>query len=241
MISILRKIRRSFIDSGSIRKYFFYALGEIILVVIGILIALEINNWSAEKKEREMEVKILREIDQNLNLDLNDHYQNMTYVDGIIRSSKIVLNHLNNDLPFHDSLKVHFGWLPMAANFDAVISGYELMISEGVDIIQNDSLRNDISYLYNNQYSWLRSWLKDRQYTDRPVVLDQMILNFEVIRPFDYAVPSDFESLKSNSSFKAAVSHYSYSFELTARFYAPIIQNVEKLRVDIKKEIDLNR
>ena len=41
-------------------KYFKYAIGEIVLVVIGILIALQINNWNEQEKENEFEKKILK-------------------------------------------------------------------------------------------------------------------------------------------------------------------------------------
>jgi hypothetical protein len=50
MLTFLRKIRRSLIESGAARKYLLYAIGEIALVVIGILIALQINNWNEERK-----------------------------------------------------------------------------------------------------------------------------------------------------------------------------------------------
>jgi hypothetical protein len=52
MLTFLRKIRWSLLESGSARKYIFYAIGEIALVVIGILIALQINNWNEWKKDR---------------------------------------------------------------------------------------------------------------------------------------------------------------------------------------------
>ena len=58
MLSFFRKIRRSLIESGSVQKYLFYAIGEIALVVIGILIALQINNWN-EKRKTKADVKIL--------------------------------------------------------------------------------------------------------------------------------------------------------------------------------------
>lgn len=51
MLTFLRKIRRSLIGSGSTGKYVLYATGEIALVVIGILIALQINNWNSQKTE----------------------------------------------------------------------------------------------------------------------------------------------------------------------------------------------
>ena len=52
MLGFLRRIRRSLIDQGHLKKYFIYAIGEIILVVAGILIALQINNWNEQRKSR---------------------------------------------------------------------------------------------------------------------------------------------------------------------------------------------
>ncbi len=50
MKKFFRKIRRSLLEEGKIGKYFKYAIGEIILVVIGILIALQINNWNENRR-----------------------------------------------------------------------------------------------------------------------------------------------------------------------------------------------
>lgn len=52
MISFLRKIRQRLLKENHFSKYLLYAIGEIILVVIGILIALQINNWNEEKKSK---------------------------------------------------------------------------------------------------------------------------------------------------------------------------------------------
>jgi hypothetical protein len=52
MIKFFRKIRQNLIMKNNTVKYFKYAIGEIILVVLGILIALQINNWNESKKMR---------------------------------------------------------------------------------------------------------------------------------------------------------------------------------------------
>lgn len=62
MLRILRKLRQSLVDGSKVRSYFFYAVGEIFLVVIGILIALEINNWNQNLIERRKEQLLLQEI-----------------------------------------------------------------------------------------------------------------------------------------------------------------------------------
>ena len=52
MITFLRKVRKSFIDKGSFSRYVFYAIGEILLVVIEILIALQVNEWNEGRKNK---------------------------------------------------------------------------------------------------------------------------------------------------------------------------------------------
>jgi len=51
MIKFFRRIRQKLITEGSLSKYLIYAIGEILLVVIGILIALQINNWNEKQKQ----------------------------------------------------------------------------------------------------------------------------------------------------------------------------------------------
>ena len=55
MIKLIRKIRQRLLIKNNISKYLLYAIGEIILVVIGILIALQFNNWNEQKKELKLE------------------------------------------------------------------------------------------------------------------------------------------------------------------------------------------
>ena len=69
MIKFFRKIRYDLMSSGKTSKYIKYAIGEIILVVIGILIALQINNWNEDRKNATNEAHILNEILNNLNED----------------------------------------------------------------------------------------------------------------------------------------------------------------------------
>ena len=70
MLTVLRKIRKTLINSGSTRRYALYAIGEIALVVIGILIAVQINNWNTERIERKEEQLYLKRMVQDLEQDL---------------------------------------------------------------------------------------------------------------------------------------------------------------------------
>ncbi len=72
MLSFLRKIRKSLIESGLARKYLLYAIGEILLVMIGILLALQVNNWNEERKDKQSEIKILKGLEKDIvaNIDI---------------------------------------------------------------------------------------------------------------------------------------------------------------------------
>jgi hypothetical protein len=69
MIKFFRKIRQNLLMENKTRKYFKYAIGEIVLVVIGILIALQINNWNETKLERKVEKEYIVSLIEDLKTD----------------------------------------------------------------------------------------------------------------------------------------------------------------------------
>jgi hypothetical protein len=70
-MKFFRKIRYGLLEKNKIGTYIKYAIGEIILVVIGILIALSINNWNGNKKSERLQENIIKEIELNLKTDLS--------------------------------------------------------------------------------------------------------------------------------------------------------------------------
>jgi len=70
MIKFFRKIRQNLISEGKTTNYLKYAFGEIVLVVIGILIALSINNWNEKRKIEKMGKEYIREIYTDLTNDI---------------------------------------------------------------------------------------------------------------------------------------------------------------------------
>lgn len=62
MISLFRKIRQKLLSQSKVSRYVIYALGEIVLVVIGILIALQVNNWNLERIDQKAEKNALQDL-----------------------------------------------------------------------------------------------------------------------------------------------------------------------------------
>lgn len=162
MIKFFRKIRYNLMETGKTSKYLKYAIGEIILVVIGILIALQINNWNEFNKERENEKIILNEIRENLKFDLEDFESNIANLQNKIISAKTLLKIIDNKSDYNDSIGYFFYYLKTYPHFSNKSNGYNLLQSKGLDIIQNDSIRKRITDLYEDRYKYLITYEKER-------------------------------------------------------------------------------
>ena len=94
MIPFFRKIRKKMADDNKPLKYMRYAIGEIVLVVIGILIALQINTWNEGRKKSSLTKTYRLKIIEELNSDI----KNLTFLDSMnsIYTSRI-LNHIGNN------------------------------------------------------------------------------------------------------------------------------------------------
>ena len=72
MIKFFRKIRQKLLSENKFSRYLIYAIGEIVLVVFGILIALQINNWNEKQKQKKQLDSIYITVQQNLKTDLKN-------------------------------------------------------------------------------------------------------------------------------------------------------------------------
>ena len=126
MIKFLRKIRLRLIAESKFSNYLIYAIGEIVLVVIGILIALSINNWNEEKKEKKELNQYLSSLKENIKEDIQVLDSLIKRRELIInRSKKEQLNFLNKTFNFDDtrwalSSYVDFYLQPNTSAYDAL-------------------------------------------------------------------------------------------------------------------------
>ena len=92
MIKFFRKIRLNMIKENRVSKYMLYAIGEIILVVFGILIALSINNWNEDRKSRKQEVKYLKNLNSDVALEIQNNDSIINYREVTAKAAAHLLN-----------------------------------------------------------------------------------------------------------------------------------------------------
>ena len=152
MIKLFRNIRQNLLNEGKTTKYFKYAIGEIILVVIGILIALSINNWNENRKTAIIEKNILIEISNGLKKDLIDINHNVQGHLSGINSVKYWTKIINTENVNTDSVQIEYHRLLRTYASIQNTSSYESLKSRGLELVRNDSLRLKIISLYEEDY-----------------------------------------------------------------------------------------
>ena len=144
MIQLFKKIRKQLLIKSKLSTYSLYAIGEIVLVVIGILIALAINNNNEFKKTKIKELNYLSGIKSDLQLNLIELKTFITTREKSVNSAEKMLyffkknEEINpNEFNFHN-LQVQI-WLPFKKNDNTY---QELINSGNLTIISNKSIKN---------------------------------------------------------------------------------------------------
>jgi len=151
MIQFFRKIRQRLLTEGKLSKYLIYALGEIALVVIGILIALQINTWNEERKERRLESSYLANLRKELVFNIQLGNEQIEFNDFQIKNGKLVLDILQGNLP-DNPMEVaialeHIGWNHEIIFISDVWN--ELYATGNIGVIQNEAFKTKLTDLYN--------------------------------------------------------------------------------------------
>ena len=98
MIKFFRKIRQRLITENNFRKYLLYAIGEIVLVVIGILIALQINTWNQKRIAKEDERKILANLKSEFQQNRKELSGAITMNEKCMETGRFIMNLIGNDI-----------------------------------------------------------------------------------------------------------------------------------------------
>ena len=152
MIKFFRNIRKTFLFEGKTTRYLKYAIGEIVLVVFGILIALQVNNWNEIRKSQHESHQILKSLNAEFKNNRGVLKERIDYLEDANKYVKAVLSLINIDesellmvnVDSIISLSLKYG------NYNPANSTIQELISSGkLNLIANNQLKD-------NLFKWLQ-------------------------------------------------------------------------------------
>ena len=235
MTPFFRRIRQKLANENKFLKYSRYAMGEIILVVIGILIALSINNWNEDRKKDLLEISVLKELKRNLTDDIKDIDANTDFHKRALVSSKVISNVMKNQLPYNDSLDSHFTSIFIVPLFLETRTAYGQIKNIGTSLIKTDSLREQIVELYERKYYYLKNWVESERRQSSDDIHGLYRNEFSSIDFFGGSHPVNYEKLIKNQVYINYVNHQKTLTQHTLNWYDVSKETAER----IIKMIDL--
>lgn len=197
MFRFLTRLRKDSVAGKRFRNYIFYALGEIVLVVIGILFALQINTWNNHRKLEDKEVAYLKDIRENLLHDYENLQAYLAYNElkiamldssiGLVASKKPVIEVARTMDRRMAELSTYRYFYPRRTAFDNMVN------AENIALIRDEALRESLSEYYFDKTlintTQERAKKMNRTFVD---YFSPLILNKETLGQFyegDFALP----------------------------------------------------
>lgn len=214
------------------------ALGEILLIFIGVTIAIWFDNWNNDRINTKREVEILKELDGDLDF-LIDRLKLKIHDDSLaLASGQIIYNDLiSNSKDYNDSLDRHYACFYVFSVPGIKKTAFETMKSVGIDIITNDTIRTAIIDLYDrhlNLIRWSMEWETTEFNNKINPLLDRHVRLIEFMRR---AKPVDYKALKNDKEVINSINNYIFQKRFRIEITKERIIGIKKLQVDIKSEI----
>lgn len=148
MLKIFRKVRQNMIKNNKVTAYLLYAIGEIILVMIGILLALQVNNWNESRKQKTELNNVLRAVAYDLETDTLVAGQVVRLYDTLRVKSNIIINKQLKKENYRDCLECA-SLTTFYSPFNIQTKGYDLLKNLSSETTnQKDSLIINIIQVY---------------------------------------------------------------------------------------------
>ena len=235
MTRLFRRLRIRSLFNKKFNKYLLYAIGEVLILIMGIVIALQVNNWNEDRKRKVLEISILKTLKSDLEQDLIGWARDIELHKSVLVSAPVVLDHLENKLPHNDSLNYHFLKSAKVSYFSFHSGALETLKSAGINIISNEDLRKEIVDLYTYWFEY-KTYLTERVtgFYSRGT---NNILGTRFVQAFDWGggiVPLDYESLFNDHEYK----FFLMSFRNVTEFYLGELRKSERRVKDLIVQID---
>lgn len=144
MVRFFKEVRGKLLQNNRVTHYLLYAAGEIALVVIGILIALQVSNWNETRKSRTFEVVILQEIRENVRVNLERFRALQRRLQTSDVGIHLFLSELEKTEPDQQRLARYFSILNNGIVFSYNRGAYDSFKATGLDRLSNRALRTEL-------------------------------------------------------------------------------------------------
>ncbi|AVI52184.1 hypothetical protein C5O00_13880 [Pukyongia salina] len=239
MIKFFRKIRQRMLSENKFSKYILYAIGEIFLVMIGILLALQVNNWNTAKVATKKERGILTELSSGLKLD-KSILENALRKDSLDLIGLYRLDSLLTYPEYDNNTDVNklFGKV-YGFRFERVNTAfYEDLKSSGLQVLKDDEIRLAVVKLFEDNYVVLGDLLdleRSVNQVNRPYFLE----NFTDLTFQEYAKPRNIKLIWNDSYFKNLVHYRIITLESNQiKWYKKTIDDIDNLQALINNYLD---
>lgn len=237
MIKFFRQIRLRLIAENRLSKYLLYAIGEILLVVIGILLALQINNWNENRKLRSIEIKTLKELRSDLKQTLGDIEGDRDYFRTCLSSNEKIVEHMVNKLPYSDSLASDFVQIFPIATFSINTTTFQNIRQSGSNLITNDSLRNVISDFYTRYVNLYKSHESNLLYDHYSNHIKPMLMSAFYTRSNQIVEPRNYEAFINNENYHQILLYNLNMIQNFVGIQTGMINTINRLIRAINSEI----
>ena len=239
MIKFFRKIRYDLMEKNKTGKYLKYAIGEIILVVIGILIALSLNNWNDERKSLQRQKDLLTQMKNNLEDNIVQFKRVEKSYENKRESIKIVLTHMQNKEKLQDSISYYF-WSPFRSGPpNLTMSAYETFKSNGLNIIKSDTLREKIINHYEVIYGGYTKTIEQGLNTWEAVMIAPYYSQNFSITNDKFVTPNNYEFLFSDQQFNNILTSRRNFFSAIISYLKWMQELTRNLIIDLENYLDV--
>lgn len=234
MIKLFRKIRYNLMRTNKTGMYLKYAFGEIFLVMIGILLALQVNNWNENRKERIAEQTLYQTLINSLESDLEDANDKISLIEKSIKAQEIfIVNSFDEvknkfNLDQLESLLTYVGkssrsFFPNYGLYNKISNNNQ------IDLIKSTDLQMKIIELYEQYY---------KRYNDLDLNIEHQVM---------FSLTTNYFSKIENFSITNN-GHYKIDYEALEKYYDILNTECRKIHsmtinthssmLDCKKQIE---
>ncbi|WP_298511578.1 DUF6090 family protein [uncultured Kordia sp.] len=206
-----------------------YALGEILLIFIGITLAITFQNWNENRKQAQLEKTVLKQLKASLQNDLKDVNANLATHQRVQQSCGRILEALHSSDPINDQLVIRE--MSQASDNTFLVSDvstYEYLKSIGLHIIQDDDLRKQISILYEVVYKGIEGLEGNSSFVQQSFI--ESIKKYYTFTNGKFAGRKSFDLIRTDDNLKFELGSLQYLHQIMInRYQKKVIPELDKL------------